>query len=503
MARKVTVACRCGIGQTISEYTAKRNVKRNGQYLCCRCAIAEAQKAGKYQSCLTREQRSAKSRRVWADPAKREKIIAATRAAVTKPEFRASQSAATSRCWQDPEYARAVSDGVRSALGHQEARRRVSAGVRDRYASDPELRKKTGLIAKRRLADPAILAAHIARAKKQMADPEYQAKMRELYDSPEYRAELSERSLAVWQRPGYREKHREAFYKSWQRSPAPDVSSNQDDLASLIGQLTDSEITHNRRDLLAGCEIDIFMPTHNLGVEYHSLYWHSHDSLETPKQRNRHQNKAILASAANIKLLQFLETEVKLRRSVVESMLRHALGQSDRVQARKCQITTTANFKAFFDANHLYGHRPASVEVGLLSGGTLVAAASFSRHHKYGWELMRLATLAGHVVVGGASRLFSWFLGTTKPQSIICYADLRFSTGGAYRALGFVLDGITAPGYHYVRGTRIFSRQQFQKHKLAKKLPQFDPQLSESQNMFNNKYRRLWDAGHMRFIWSK
>jgi len=57
-------------------------------------------------------------------------------------------------------------------------------------------------------------------------------------------------------------------------------------------------------------------------------------------------------------------------------------------------------------------------------------------------------------------------------------------------------------GYNYIKNDILYSRQMFQKHKLSHRLDEFDESLTEAQNMFNNGYRRLWDAGHFRFIWN-
>jgi hypothetical protein len=51
----------------------------------------------------------------------------------------------------------------------------------------------------------------------------------------------------------------------------------------------------------------------------------------------------------------------------------------------------------------------------------------------------------------------------------------------------------------------LYSRNQFQKHKLKKyylegKLSSFDNNLTETQNMFNNNYRKIYDYGNMIFF---
>ena len=104
-----------------------------------------------------------------------------------------------------------------------------------------------------------------------------------------------------------------------------------------------------------------------------------------------------------------------------------------------------------------------------------------------------------YTVTGGAGRLLSKFIREVSPKSIISFADRRYSNGGLYFKLGFRLLYITNPNYFYVKNGRLFSRMRFQKHKLVKLLDSFDEKLSEADNMFNNGYRRIWDAGNLKF----
>jgi hypothetical protein len=40
----------------------------------------------------------------------------------------------------------------------------------------------------------------------------------------------------------------------------------------------------------------------------------------------------------------------------------------------------------------------------------------------------------------------------------------------------------------------------FQKHKLKDQLKKYDENLSERENMFNNKYKMYWDSGQS--VWT-
>jgi hypothetical protein len=57
------------------------------------------------------------------------------------------------------------------------------------------------------------------------------------------------------------------------------------------------------------------------------------------------------------------------------------------------------------------------------------------------------------------------------------------------------------PNYFYIakNQVRLESRNKYQKHKLVALLEDYDANLTESQNMFNNSYRRLWDCGNVVF----
>jgi len=105
-------------------------------------------------------------------------------------------------------------------------------------------------------------------------------------------------------------------------------------------------------------------------------------------------------------------------------------------------------------------------------------------------------------VVGGASKLFKYFVRSRNPQQIMTFADRRYATGSTYEQLGFKLIGITDPNYIYTKNKKVFSRQHFQKGKQKDRLEIFDPTKSERENMFTNNYRRFWDSGNMKFVWT-
>lgn len=123
-----------------------------------------------------------------------------------------------------------------------------------------------------------------------------------------------------------------------------------------------------------------------------------------------------------------------------------------------------------------------------------------ARYSKADYELIRFCNKLNYSIIGGASKLLAHFRKHNK-GSIISYANRRWSNGNLYRKLGFTETHISEPCYYYFKmnENKIYHRSSFMKHKLKDKLPIFDENLSEVDNMYNNEYFRIWDCGNYVF----
>lgn len=113
------------------------------------------------------------------------------------------------------------------------------------------------------------------------------------------------------------------------------------------------------------------------------------------------------------------------------------------VYARQCKVVeidhnTASEFETKY---HLQGScRGQSMCLGLYYMEELIQVMTFGKpryNKKYQWELLRLCTHSEYRIVGGASKLFSYFVRENKPQSIISYCDLAKFNGEVYSQLGF------------------------------------------------------------------
>jgi len=284
------------------------------------------------------------------------------------------------------------------------------------------------------------------------------------------------------------------------------IISNEHQL--VLNMLDNVPIHNNTRDIISPYEIDIWLPDHKIGIEINGEYWHGVrrglTEAEKHGRRTLHITKTNAAVLNNIKLLQFWGFEIIQKSQLIHSMINHALGKSYRIYARQCTIQQINNETAsiFFNNSHLQGHRPASITYALTYNNKIVCALSFSKHHKYEWEIMRYACEQNMVAIGGFSRLFTKFIKEYNPTTVMTFADRRISCGNLYSQF-FKLHGITKPNYFYMRNGQLLSRQQCQKHKLHKLLSNYNEDISEVNNMLNNGYIQLFDCGHLQFIWQK
>ena len=130
-------------------------------------------------------------------------------------------------------------------------------------------------------------------------------------------------------------------------------------------------------------EIDLYLPDHNIGIEYCGLYWHS--TFFKPKKY--HQDKYLYFKSKGIRLIQIYESEWKRKPDIVKSILNNALKLTPtKLYARKCTIVELNSkvYATFLTENHLQGNVPTEYKYGLMYNGDLMAVCGIgkSRYNK-------------------------------------------------------------------------------------------------------------------------
>lgn len=277
------------------------------------------------------------------------------------------------------------------------------------------------------------------------------------------------------------------------------TSSAEQDLMDEVKRFCPDAVAHQR---VNGFEVDIFVPSKNLALEYDGLYWHSE---KAGYSKDKHIIKTKACEVVGLQLIHVFEDEFIQHRDITLSRIRALVGQSTRLHARKLTIdleVSVSEARAFLERTHLQGYVGSVKRIGLRAGEELVSIMTFGRpryNKKYSWELLRFSSKLDHTVVGGASRMLAAFR-RLHDGSILSYADRRWSIGGVYKELGFAFVGTTEPSYHYFKGDLRKNRQTFQKAKLQKILPEFfDSAKTEVEIMLEAGWNRIWDCGNLIF----
>ena len=292
-----------------------------------------------------------------------------------------------------------------------------------------------------------------------------------------------------------------------------------------INKLFNNIFEVNNRQIIKPFELDLYHRNSKFALEYNGLIWHSYGKSKhsmfnnTNEDKNRHLNKTLLCEEKGIQLYNIFENEWlnENKRAIWLSMINNKLGLNTRIGARKCTIkeVKTQEARKFIDENHLQGYSNSSIKIGLYYKNELFSIMTFgkSRYNKdIEYELIRFCTKKNYTVQGGGSKLLKYFERKYKPKSLLSYANRRWSCGDFYIGTGFTFSHDTAPNYFYFledsggsggveNSERIlWSRNKFQKHKLSKELDKFDCNLTETENMYNNGYRKIYDCGNKVYI---
>jgi hypothetical protein len=268
-------------------------------------------------------------------------------------------------------------------------------------------------------------------------------------------------------------------------------------LYEYIVSIYGGEVIQSHRD---GLEIDIYLPELNIGFEFNGLYWHS----EKYKDRNYHLNKTKYFQDKGIRIVHIWEDDWVNKQDILKSQISNILGLTDRrIFARKCKVIVVdvRHCLKFLDENHIQGSDKSTIKMGLEYEGELVSIMTFNKLEGRKkmldgeWNLSRFCNKLGYSVVGGASKLLSYFVKEYGVTRIVSYADRDWSVGNLYEVLGFTLVDESSPDYKYVVDGVRRHKQNYKKSNLGIQ----GQKITEKQHMTSLGYHRIWDCGKIKY----
>jgi hypothetical protein len=386
-------------------------------------------------------------------------------------------------------------------------------------AQNPDVKKKMTSTYRQRTGydypsqNPEALAKGAARYKQETGyghpaqNPQVQQKMADTYEAKTgYRNPGKNPAAQLKARTTYFE--RTGYFNPFQN---PDVldkiqSFTSEGEASLLSWVLSLGLEASKKhfrnaDGTFSHELDVYIPSLKLAVEYNGLYYHSEERVK----RRYHLDKTDFCKSLGIRLIHVWEHDWLKRNQQVKNFLKSALGKNQiKIGARKTEarIISSQESAAFLEQNHIQGRAPkGSIGVGLFHEGALVSVASFGKPHRqnHGNQvyLNRFASKEGVNVAGGLTKLTRFFFKSNPEVSeIYTYVHRTLSDGESYSKAGWKLVKTSKPDYFYFNKNshKVYSKQS--RKKSSAKTPEG---MTESEHARKDNLLRVWDCGKLKF----
>lgn len=249
----------------------------------------------------------------------------------------------------------------------------------------------------------------------------------------------------------------------------------------------------------------------NVLIEINPTFTHNSSKVEwkgkfkiEPKEEGYHQEKTIIANKNGYRCIHVWDWDD-------EDKLLEILKEKKTLYARNLIIgkVSKKDTTLFLEKYHLQNScNGQEICLGLYKNSELIEIMTFGkpRYNKhYEWELLRLCTKSEYKVVGGAEKLFKYFIKQYNPKSIISYCDNSKFSGNVYLKLGMKLKTFGQPSKHWfniftfrhITDNLLRQRGYSQLHKDT------IHQKGESNEllMLENGYLEMYDCGQSTYTW--
>lgn len=189
--------------------------------------------------------------------------------------------------------------------------------------------------------------------------------------------------------------------------------------------------------------------------------------------------------------------------------------ESEKIFAKNTEvrIIDEKDSKDFINKNHVQFNVKSKVQIGLFYKDELVSVMTFGKpryNKKYQWELLRYCSTKR--IVGGAAKIFAFFVNNFNPENVISYCDLSKFSGEVYEKIGFSLLRKSAPTRHWYG---LKNREHYTDNLIRSKgpsriinhcEPSEDIDYGTNDNniiMMKLGYISLYDCGQATYVWKK
>lgn len=177
-----------------------------------------------------------------------------------------------------------------------------------------------------------------------------------------------------------------------------------------------------------------------------------------------------------------------------------------RVYARKCTIREVdlSVAREYLNQYHLQGYVKSQINLGLYYNDILISLMTFGkpRYNKnYEYELLRYCS--SYFIVGGAEKLFSYFVRNYNPSSIISYCDWSKFKGDIYIRLGFKFNNYSIGKHWYNIKTNQHITDNLLRQRGFDQLfgTNYGKGISNEKLMLEHGFVAVYDAGQATYTW--
>ena len=179
------------------------------------------------------------------------------------------------------------------------------------------------------------------------------------------------------------------------------------------------------------------------------------------------------------------------------------------IYARNCEIVELDKKTAdsFLSEAHLQGPcRGNIINLGLYHNKKLVQVMTFGKSRyskKYDYELLRLCSSPRITVVGGASKLFSYFTNKLTPKSVLSYCDFSLFSGTVYDNLNFKLIRTNRIKHWYNSKTKEHYTDSFVQNNGFDRIfkTNYGKGTNNTELMLSHGFVEIYDAGQGVYLW--
>lgn len=291
----------------------------------------------------------------------------------------------------------------------------------------------------------------------------------------------------------------------------------------LVSILPEKSIMRNTFKIITPMELDIYIPDVRLGIEMNPTYTHNSTTgihAATGKPVEYHLNKTLACENKGIFLYHIFGYEWNWKKDIIKSMISNICGvNNNKIYARDTKVAEISytRCKEFLDKNHRQGSCTSSVRLGLYYRDNLVSVMTFSKMRTTMGtgaedlsdcvELTRFCNMINTSVVGGASKLFSYYVRRYNPVRIRSFSDRAHTRGNLYPLLGFRFVHNNGPSYRWVNPltdeslSRVSTQRRFLKKLLGE--DNVDESKTEVEIMEQNGWVRVYDCGTTLWEWTR